>query len=107
MLQLDPLRLTVCLSSLNLVSKVIEREKVNLDHARLPLRMEEYTKHTLSNLNLLHSVFAHSIDILSDLSSVLVENLLRFIRAQVLAVCVRIAMDLCVLLPSLTLVLSL
>jgi hypothetical protein len=72
-----------------------------------PRRMEEYTKHTLNNLNLSHSAFAHSIDILSDLSSVLVVNLLRFIRAQVLAVCVRIAVDLCVLLPSLTLVLSL
>jgi hypothetical protein len=32
MLQLDPLRLTMCLSFLNLASKVIEREKVNLDH---------------------------------------------------------------------------
>jgi hypothetical protein len=47
------------------------------------------------------------IEFLSDLSSVLVVNLLRFICAQVLAVCVRIAADLCVLLPSLTLVLSL
>jgi hypothetical protein len=72
-----------------------------------PRRMEEHTKHTLSNLNLSHSVFTHSIDILSDLSSVLVVNLLRFIRAQFLAVCVRIAVDLCVLLPSFTLVLSL
>jgi hypothetical protein len=69
--------------------------------------MEEESKHTLSNLNLSHSVFAHSINILSDLSFVLVVNLLLFIRAQVLAVCVRIAMDLCVLLPSLTLVPSL
>jgi hypothetical protein len=41
MLQLDPLRLTVCLSFLNLVSKVIEREKVNLDHAGLPLHSDE------------------------------------------------------------------
>jgi hypothetical protein len=41
MLQLDLLRLTVCLSFLNLVSKVIEREKVNLDHARLPLHSDE------------------------------------------------------------------
>jgi hypothetical protein len=41
MLQLDPLRLTMCLSSLNLVFKVIEREKVNLDHARLPLHSDE------------------------------------------------------------------
>ena len=69
--------------------------------------MEEYTKHTLSVLDHSHSDFAHSFDILSDLSSVLVVNLLRFIRAQVLAVCVRIVADLCVLLPSLTLVLSL
>jgi hypothetical protein len=72
-----------------------------------PRRMEESLKHTLSILNLPHSVSAHLIDFLSDLSSVLVVNLLRFIRAQVLAVCVRIAADLCVLLPSLTLVLSL
>jgi hypothetical protein len=72
-----------------------------------PRRMEESPKHTLSVLNLPHSVSAHLIDFLSDLSSVLVVNLLRFIRAQVLAVCVRIVVDLCVLLPSLTLVLSL
>jgi hypothetical protein len=41
--------------------------------------MGEYTKHTLSILDHSHSVFAHSIDILSDLSSVLVVNLLCFI----------------------------
>jgi hypothetical protein len=72
-----------------------------------PRHMEETPKHTLSILNLPHSVSAHLIDFLSDLSSVLVVNLLRFIRAQVLAMCVRIAADLCVLLPSLTLVPSL
>jgi hypothetical protein len=72
-----------------------------------PRRMKEIPKHTLSILNLLHSVSVHLIVFLSDLSSVLVANLLRFIRAQVLAVCVRIAADLCVLLPSFTLVLSL
>jgi hypothetical protein len=72
-----------------------------------PRHMEEIPKHTLSILNLPHSVSAHLIDFLSDLSSVLVVNLLRFIRAQVLAVCVLIAADLCVLLPSLTLALSL
>jgi hypothetical protein len=72
-----------------------------------PRRMEVSPKHTLSILNLPHSVSAHLIDFLSDLSSVLVVNLLRFIRAHVLAVCVRIAADLCVLLPFLTLVLSL
>jgi hypothetical protein len=65
--------------------------------------MEESTKHTLGILNLPHSISVHLIDFLSDLSSVLVVNLLRFIRAQVLVVCVRIAADLCVLLPSLTL----
>jgi hypothetical protein len=69
--------------------------------------MEEYTKHTLSTLDHSHFVFVHSIGILSDLSSVLVVNPVLFNRAQVLAVCVRIAVDLCVLLPSLTLVLSL
>jgi hypothetical protein len=69
--------------------------------------MEESPKHTWSILNLPHSVFAHLIYFLSDLSSVLVVNLLRLIQAQILAVCVRIAADLCVLLPSLTLVLSL
>jgi hypothetical protein len=44
----------------------------------------------------------HLIDFLSALSSVLVANLLRFIRAQVLAVCVRIAADLCVCFPHST-----
>jgi hypothetical protein len=50
-----------------------------------PRRMEEALKHTLSILSLLHSVFAHLIDFVSDLSSVLVVNSLCFIRAQVLA----------------------
>ena len=40
-----------------------------------PRRMEEYTKHTLSILDHSHSDFAHSFDILSDLSPVLVVNL--------------------------------
>jgi hypothetical protein len=44
-----------------------------------PRRMEENTKHTLSILGHSHSVFAHSIGILSDLSSVLVVNLVLFI----------------------------
>ena len=43
-----------------------------------PWRMEEHTKHTLNILRLPHPIFAHSIDILSDLSSVLVVNLLCF-----------------------------
>jgi hypothetical protein len=44
-----------------------------------PRRMEENTKHTLSILDHSHSVFAHSIGILSDLSSILVVNLVLFI----------------------------
>jgi hypothetical protein len=36
--------------------------------------MEESSKHTLSILSLPHSVFAHLIDFVSDLSSVLVVN---------------------------------
>jgi hypothetical protein len=64
-----------------------------------PRRMEENTKHTLSILDHSHSDFAHSFDILSDelcdthLSSILG------------CVCV-FAVDLSVLLASLTLVLS-
>jgi hypothetical protein len=50
-----------------------------------PRRMEEKSKHTLSILSLPHSVYAHLIDRVSDLSSVLVVNSLCFIRAQVLA----------------------
>jgi hypothetical protein len=44
-----------------------------------PRRMKENTKHTLNILRLSHSISAHSIDFLSDLSSVLVVNLLHFI----------------------------
>jgi hypothetical protein len=44
-----------------------------------PRRMEESPKHTLSILSLTHSVSAHLIVFVSDLSSVLVVNLLRFI----------------------------
>jgi hypothetical protein len=44
-----------------------------------PGRKKEYTKHTLNILRLPYSILAHSIDILSDLSSVLVVNLLCFI----------------------------
>jgi hypothetical protein len=40
-----------------------------------PRRMEEATKHTLSILDHSHFVPAHSFDILSDLSSVLVRTL--------------------------------
>jgi hypothetical protein len=44
-----------------------------------PRRMEESPKHTLIILSLPHSVSAHLIDFVSDLSSILVVNLLRFI----------------------------
>jgi hypothetical protein len=37
--------------------------------------MEDYTKHTLSILDHSHFVLAHSLNILSDLSSVLVRTL--------------------------------
>jgi hypothetical protein len=37
--------------------------------------MEKHIKHTLSILDHSHSDFAHSFDILSDLSSILVVNL--------------------------------
>jgi hypothetical protein len=50
-----------------------------------PRPMEESPKHTLSIVSLPHSVSAHLIDFVSDLSSVLVVNSLCFIRAQVLA----------------------
>jgi hypothetical protein len=44
-----------------------------------PRRMKENTKHTLSILDHSHSVYTHSIDILSDLSFVLVVNRVLFI----------------------------
>jgi hypothetical protein len=44
-----------------------------------PRRMEESPKHSLSNLILPHSISAHLIDFVSDLSSVLVVNSLCFI----------------------------
>jgi hypothetical protein len=66
-----------------------------------PRRMEEQSKHTLSILSLPHSISAHLINCVSDLSSVLVVNLLCFILSSSLGLCA------CVLLPILTLVLSL
>jgi hypothetical protein len=67
-----------------------------------PRRMEEYTKHTLSILDHSHFVLAHSFDILSDLSSVLVRTLRYSLSSSLGCVCVRIVVNLCVLLiPSL------
>jgi hypothetical protein len=40
-LQLDPLRLTMYLSFLNLVSKEVWKGKVDLDHERLPLHSDK------------------------------------------------------------------
>jgi hypothetical protein len=52
-----------------------------------PRRMEESPKRSLSILGLPHSVFAHLIDRVSDLSSVLVVNSLRFILSSSLGLC--------------------
>jgi hypothetical protein len=53
-----------------------------------PRRMEELPKHSLSILRLPHSVSAHLIDRVSDLSSVLVVNSLWFILSSSLGLCV-------------------
>jgi hypothetical protein len=65
--------------------------------------MKEDTKHTLSILDHSHLVFTHSFDILSDLSFVLMRTLrYSFELKSWPCVCVRIAVNLCVLLiPSL------
>jgi hypothetical protein len=52
-----------------------------------PRRMEEPPKHSLSILRLPHSVFAHLIDCVSDLSSVLVVNSLCYISSSSLGLC--------------------
>jgi hypothetical protein len=52
-----------------------------------PRRMEESPKHSLSNLILPHSVSAHLIDRISDLSSVLVVNSSCFILSSSLDLC--------------------
>jgi hypothetical protein len=73
-----------------------------------PRRMEESPKHSLSILSLPHSVSTHLIDCVSDLSSVLVVNSLCFVLSSSLGLCACVCVaDLCVLLPNLTLVLSL
>jgi hypothetical protein len=56
-----------------------------------PRHMEEYLKHSLSILRLPHSVSAHLIDCVSDLSSVLVVNSSCFIfelKSWLVCVCV-------------------
>jgi hypothetical protein len=61
-----------------------------------PRRMEETPKHTLSILSLPHSVSAHLIDCVSDLSSVLVVNLLCFILSSSLGLCACVLLRICV-----------
>jgi hypothetical protein len=69
-----------------------------------PRRMEESPKHSLSILRLPHSISAHLIDRVSDLSSVLIVNSLCFILSSSLGLCACVcAADLCVLLPTLLL----
>jgi hypothetical protein len=61
-----------------------------------PRRMEESPKHTLSILSLLHSVSAHLIDRVSDLSFVLVVNSLCFILSSSLGLCACVLLRICV-----------
>jgi hypothetical protein len=61
-----------------------------------PKRMEETPKHTLSILGLPHSVSAHLIDRVSDLSSVLVVNSLCFILSSSLGLCACVLLRICV-----------
>jgi hypothetical protein len=67
-----------------------------------PRRMEESPKHTSSILSLPHSVSAHLIDCVSDLSSVLAVNLLCFILSSSLGLCACVLLWICVCcIPSL------
>jgi hypothetical protein len=61
-----------------------------------PRRMKESPKHTLSILSLPHSVSAHLIDCVSDLSSVLVVNSLCFILSSSLGLCACVLLRICV-----------
>jgi hypothetical protein len=68
-----------------------------------PKRMEEALKHSLSNSKSPHSVSAHLIDRVSDLSSVLVVNSLCFILSSSLDLCECVYCGfVCVALPNLT-----
>jgi hypothetical protein len=59
-------------------------------------RMEELPKHTLSILSLPHSISAHLINRVSDLSSVLVVNLLCFFLNSSLGLCACVVLRICV-----------
>jgi hypothetical protein len=61
-----------------------------------PRRMEESPKYTLSILSLPHSVFAHLINCVSDLSFVLVVNSLCFILSSSLGLCACVLLRICV-----------
>jgi hypothetical protein len=61
-----------------------------------PRRMKEPPKHTLSILSLPHSVSAHLIDCISDLSSVLVVNSLCFVLSSSLGLCACVLLRICV-----------
>jgi hypothetical protein len=61
-----------------------------------PRRMEETPKHTLSILSLPHSVSAHLIDRVSDLSSVIVVNSLCFSLTSSLGLCACVLLRICV-----------
>jgi hypothetical protein len=70
-----------------------------------PRRMEEDTKHSLSIVDHSHFILAHLFDILSDLSSVLVRTSRYCLELKSWSCVCVFAVDLSVLLPSLTLVL--
>jgi hypothetical protein len=72
-----------------------------------PRRMEESPKHSLNILRLPHSVFAHLIDRVSDLSSVLVVNFLCFILSSSLGLCACVCCGFVCVAPNLTVVISL
>jgi hypothetical protein len=63
---------------------------------RTPRRMEESPKHTLSILSLPHSVSAHLINRVSDLSSILVVNSLCFILSSSLGLRACVLLRICV-----------
>jgi hypothetical protein len=69
-----------------------------------PRHMEELPKYSLSILRLPHSVSAHLIDRVSDLSSVLVVNSLCFILSSSLGLCACVCCGFVCVAPNLTLV---
>jgi hypothetical protein len=72
-----------------------------------PRRMEEASKHSLSILRLPHSVSAHLINRVSDLSSILVVDSLCFVLSSSLGLCACVCCGFVCVAPNLTLVFSL